>query len=134
MYLFIDVEIIPTSSPAPIITQRTLRPERHKCLQSMVYYGVALRGGWTSGKFTDMGIVSSLQKCVQLCCNDSECELAMLISQKCFTIHCYQSEDCQTIPNGHAQIAYVSREGFQPIGKLNIYLLTITFSEIYFTN
>ena len=83
----------------------------------MVYYGVALRGGWTSGKFQDMGIVSSLQKCIDLCCMDLKCDLVMLMSQKCFTIHCYNIEDCQTVPNGHAQIAYVSREGFPLIGK-----------------
>ena len=121
MFLFLFIDEIPTVKPKPTIlqfTHNTMQPAIHqKCLQSMVYYGVALRGGWTSGKFTDMGIVPSLQKCVQLCCNDSTCDLAMLMSQKCFTIHCYSPEDCQTVPNGHAQIAYVTREGYAPIGK-----------------
>ena len=128
------LDVLPTTAPTlppKPVTHRTVRPEAHKCLQSMVYYGVALRGGWTAGKFTDMGFVSSLQRCVQLCCNDSECQLAMLMSQKCFTIRCYQSEDCQTIPNGHAQIAYVSREGFAPIGEKScIFLLKPLFKLI----
>lgn len=99
---------IPTfpAAAAPI----TRRPERHKCLQSMVYYGVALRGGWTSGKFSDMGFVPSLKECTALCCKDRQCDLVMLLSQKCFTIHCYNLKDCQAIPNGHAQIAYVTRD------------------------
>lgn len=102
-----------TTTPTGIATTPTRRKmPLHKCLQNNVYYGVALKGGWTSGKFTDKGLVPSLRKCVELCCNDTECDLAMLLSQKCFTIHCYNLEDCQTVPNGHAQIAYVSREGF----------------------
>ena len=121
----------PTVRPTsfvPQITPRTIRPpEKNKCLQSMVYYGVALRGGWTAGKFTDMGVISSLQKCVQLCCKDRTCDLAMLLSQKCFTIHCYAPEDCQTVPNGHAQIAYVTREGYAAIG---LFTLNLSFLKI----
>lgn len=101
-----------TATPTTPTTTTTRKPPLHKCLQNNVYYGVALKGGWTSGKFTDKGLVPSLRRCVELCCDEEECDLAMLLSQKCFTIHCYNLEDCQTVPNGHAQIAYVSREGF----------------------
>eukprot|EP00111_Clytia_hemisphaerica_P000019 TCONS_00000040-protein len=83
-----------------------------RCLQSNVYYGVALKGGWTSGKFTDKGIVPDLKTCVNHCCNEPDCDLVMLLRQKCFTIHCYSLDDCQTTPNGHAHIAYVARDGY----------------------
>ncbi len=91
----------------------------------MVYFSVALHGGWTSGKFTDMGVVKNLRDCVNHCCNDTSCDLAMVLSRKCFTVHCYSLADCQTIPDGHAQIAYVTREGIDGIGKIKIPLYYI---------
>ena len=74
---------------------------------------MALKGGWTAGKFTDKGVVPDLKTCIEHCCDQDDCDLVMLLSQKCFTIHCYSLDDCQTTPNGHAHIAYVSRDGYQ---------------------
>ena len=115
----------PTEAPlvAVTTTPTTTKPTtpttspRRTCLQSMVYFSVALRGGWTAGKFTDMGVVHNLRDCVKHCCDDKSCDLAMVLSRKCFTVHCYSLADCQTVPDGHAQIAYVSREGFDGVGK-----------------
>ena len=116
-----DPDTYPTGSLVPKKTTKkpvtTKTTQRLTCLQSMVYYSVALRGGWTAGKFTDMGIVRNLKECVKHCCNDSSCDLAMVLSRKCFTVHCYNLADCQTIPDGHAQIAYVSRDGQDGVGK-----------------
>merc|ERR1711962_355598 len=84
--------LIPTTHHTSIThhhsTKKPEKPEKHTCLQSMVYYGVALRGGWTAGKFSDRGFVPSLKRCIDLCCKDLQCDLIMLLSQKCFTIHC----------------------------------------------
>jgi len=95
-----------TTTPKPTAPQ-------HRCLQNNVYYGVALKGGWTAGKFTDKGLVPNLKACVDMCCQETDCDLVMLLSQKCFTIHCYSLDECQTTPNGHAHIAYVVRDGYQ---------------------
>ena len=121
IYIFYScyLDNLPTRAPTlrkhtPITTRSIAH---HKCYQSMVYYGVELRGGWTAGRFIDKGTVSSLHRCVEYCCDDPSCDLVMLLSQKCFIIHCYVPENCQTTPNGRAQIAYVARDGIGAIGK-----------------
>lgn len=65
------------------------------------------------------------------CCDDKSCDLAMVLSRKCFTVHCYSLADCQTIPDGHAQIAYVSREGLDGVGKLRIILILVYRNLFY---
>ena len=106
-----DSETSLTTTTTTTITKPN--SQLHRCLQSNVYYGVALKGGWTAGKFTDKGVVPDLKTCIDHCCDENDCDLVMLLSQKCFTIHCYSLDDCQTTPNGHAHIAYVSRDGYQ---------------------
>ena len=92
---------------------------------------MALKGGWTAGKFTDKGVVPDLKTCIEHCCDQDDCDLVMLLSQKCFTIHCYSLDDCQTTPNGHAHIAYVSRDGYQ-ISKCElIYDSVAQLSDFY---
>ena len=86
------------------------------CETESPLYGVTLKGGFRAGKFVSKGITESIDSCVALCCQSSTCDLAFMIQNVCFNVHCNNSVDCGPITahnteKYHPMIVYVRRSG-----------------------
>ena len=61
---------------------------------SRVFHDVTLRGGISSGEFTDKGHVESIDECIAKCCSVDTCNLAFVIKDTCFAVKCKSYNDC----------------------------------------
>ena len=88
-------------------------------------YNVTLRGGITSGKFRDRGVLPNMQECLRICCIAKSCDLAFMLSDHCFSVTCKNQTLCEVVTarsNGYKpEIAYIyarsnmaSHESSQP--------------------
>ena len=65
---------------------------------SPIQSNVTLRSAIDAGKFDDRGKVDSMDDCVKICGETTSCDVAFMLSQQCFTVHCNSLESCQTKP------------------------------------
>ena len=65
---------------------------------SPIQSNVTLRSAIDAGKFDDRGKVESMDECVKICGESTSCDVAFMLSQQCFTVHCNSLESCQTKP------------------------------------
>jgi len=59
---------------------------------------VTLKSAINAGKFDDKGKVDSMEDCVKICGETSDCDVAFMLSSQCFNVHCHSDETCQTKP------------------------------------
>ncbi|XP_078382003.1 uncharacterized protein LOC144664683 isoform X2 [Oculina patagonica] len=71
-----------------------------KCPHNEIMYNVKLMGGLKAGKFTDIGKVKSIKTCIRYCCEAKvqPCDLAFMLSDRCYLVKCYSEDRCQAIP------------------------------------
>lgn len=67
------------------------------CQKDRTFYNVQLKGGQSTGVFTERGLVSDISQCAGICCGDQSCDLAYAEGQRCYTVKCYNQESCQFI-------------------------------------
>lgn len=73
----------------------TTKPSSCKDVRvSKVYRDVTLKGGISSGDFTDKGHVTSMDECINKCCGTDTCNVAFVIKDTCFTVKCSSYDDC----------------------------------------
>ena len=74
-------------------------------------YNVTLRGGITSGTFRDRGVLPNMQECLRICCIAKSCDLAFMLSNRCFSVTCKKQTLCEVVTarsSGYKpQIAYI---------------------------
>lgn len=76
-----------------------------------------------AGSFRNYGPAKNIQECIHNCCMAKECDVAMMASNRCYGVRCYNSTMCSTVPaEGKAaeqdmQIAHVTPKGNVNIGK-----------------
>lgn len=82
---------------------------------------VTLKGGLQAGDFTDIGRVTSIGDCYNVCCQQEKCDLAFMLGQNCFTVSCKDKRLCVTTPAQpsifNPQIAYVTKRGLTNVKK-----------------
>ena len=59
---------------------------------------VTLKSAINAGKFEDKGKVDSINDCIKICGENSQCDVAFMLSSQCFTVHCASTESCETKP------------------------------------
>ncbi|XP_048589005.1 uncharacterized protein LOC5518116 isoform X2 [Nematostella vectensis] len=73
---------------------------------------VTLEGGVKSGKFTDRGVVGSMEECRSFCCAEDTCNVAFTIRSNCFLVACKDYDSCKVKPAlsdyYHPRLAYVN--------------------------
>ncbi|CAB3999838.1 Hypothetical predicted protein [Paramuricea clavata] len=83
----------------------------HYCTNSEIMYNVTLRGGITSGTFRDRGVLPNMQECLRICCIAKSCDLAFMLSNRCFSVTCKKQTLCEVVTarsSGYKpQIAYI---------------------------
>ena len=90
-------------------------PKSGTCYSTTIHESVSLKYGPESGDFYDYGNIGEMEKCVDLCCKDEDCDVAFMISRTCYTTSCYTIEKCQMIPASktatlRSQLAYVIKK------------------------
>lgn len=65
---------------------------------SPVLRNVKLRGGIKAGHFTHKGRVDDYRQCVDYCCKDELCNLALTLRNNCYLVTCKTYKACSTYP------------------------------------
>ncbi|EDO29098.1 predicted protein, partial [Nematostella vectensis] len=88
------------------------------CTHLDIRSGVTLRHGIKAGNFTKLGVVRDMQTCVDACCHDQLCDVAFMPGRMCYTVKCFTTKSCESIPaipslaaNGSVQISHIVRGG-----------------------
>ena len=74
------------------------------CQKDKTFYNVQLKGGESTGAFTERGLVPDISQCAGLCCEDQSCDLAYTEGQRCYTVSCYNQDTCQLIEASHLTV------------------------------
>ena len=59
--------------------------------------------GLGAGEFTDYGVVKDMGICVNFCCTDKACDLALMLGSTCYTLHCKTQALCKVMPAQYAK-------------------------------
>ena len=111
---FSPIQIRPSPSHSLISKVVTQKWNSHNnCSSSNPMYNMTLRGGLNAGNFTDNGKFESIQQCVDICCKESHCDLALMLLDHCFTVRCHNRHLCESVPSKTAKyrsrIVYVEK-------------------------
>ena len=68
------------------------------CPHSSIEHNVGLRRGLKTGNFTYIGELFDIKTCLEECCHDPNCDIAFMLDQSCYAIHCTSESVCQSIP------------------------------------
>ncbi|XP_068704874.1 uncharacterized protein [Montipora foliosa] len=94
-----SIEISP--SPARSLLSKVFTESwesRRNCTSSEQRQNVTLRGGLNAGRFKDNGKVANAQQCVEFCCKERHCDLALMLLDNCFTVRCHNRHLCESVP------------------------------------
>ena len=101
-------------SPKNPTSSLTSEPEVSRCTHSRLYRHVTLIGGLRAGNFTRLAEHADMDECARKCCAQRSCNLAILMRDACFGLHCSSPELCSTRParlRGFSlKIMYIYRE------------------------
>lgn len=67
-----------------------------KCSFGATFHNVSFRLGRQAGTFINLGVTDDIHECAYLCCETLNCDVAFMISQDCFSVHCRSNETCKT--------------------------------------
>ena len=100
-----------TTTPPPSTTSE---PAMSRCTQSKLYRHVTLVGGLRAGNFTRLAEFTDMDDCVKRCCAERPCDVAILMRDTCFGLHCSTPELCSARParlkNFSLKMVYMYRE------------------------
>ena len=128
-----SLAIKPSPSQSPFSKVFSSRPvSRHHCSNSEQKHNVTLRGGLSAGHFKDRGKVGDMQKCVDICCKEDHCDVALMLLENCFTVICHNKRLCESVPaktgRYKSRIVYVGKSRSHKSTQLVKHKLTTTIS------
>ncbi|KAJ7382509.1 hypothetical protein OS493_034672 [Desmophyllum pertusum] len=92
------------------------------CPHSAIEHNVGLRRGLKTGKFSYIGEMFDIEKCLQVCCRDVDCDIAFMLDQSCYTVHCTNESMCHSVPYHQHQYStkavYVVRRFNKPKSRI----------------
>ena len=87
--------------------------EKGLCIPGAVEHDVTLGGGIKAGSYTEQGEVVNMKECIEWCCKERKCDVAMLIKGICYTVSCYDQRKCVSVPvrriQYHPSLVHVRR-------------------------
>ena len=89
------------------------------CPRTAVETNVSLPAGVKTGNFSYVGEVSNVEECVKVCCLASNCDMAFMLNQSCYTVQCADESVCETTPNllgNYRTKAVRITKRFKPVG------------------
>jgi hypothetical protein len=92
------------------------------CHAGGILFNKTLIAGLKSGDFTDYGKVKGMENCVEFCCGDKICNMALMLGFTCYTLHCASPSLCKVRPahpsSLNPRISFIFRN--KPVVKSNV--------------
>lgn len=121
-FLFTCHFLISQSVALSNATQKTAGPIE-SCAQSPIQQNVTLRGGINAGTFKKLAQFVAMQLCIQLCCEEKNCDVALMSGKNCYGVQCFSEELCTAVPAKKApsslMISHVTITGEEGIGNVH---------------
>ena len=92
-----NANIKPTWKPVTAAHKAEDSQNNTICQKDRTFYNVQLKGGESTGQFTERGLVSYISQCAGICCEERSCDLAYMEGQRCYAVKCYKQGGCQLI-------------------------------------
>lgn len=73
-----------------------LHKDDKKCGIIEIVKNATLNSGMDAGNFTLRGKSNDITHCAKLCCQDQLCDIALIMTGRCYTLQCYSMQDCQS--------------------------------------
>lgn len=73
-----------------------LHKDDKKCGIIEIAKNATLNSGMDAGNFTLRGKSNDITHCAKLCCQDQLCDIALIMTGRCYTVQCYSMQDCQS--------------------------------------
>lgn len=73
------------------------RSTSRTCLASEPTSTKTLRGGTEAGLYTRHGQVERFEDCIEFCCGNRSCDIAMTINNECYSVACFNRYTCEVI-------------------------------------
>lgn len=91
---------------------------REHCIPGKVEHDVTLIGGIHAGIYTEQGEVLNMNECIEWCCKRIKCDVAMLIKGICYTVSCFNLQNCASAPvrriQYHPSLVHIRRIKHSP--------------------
>ena len=78
-------------------SQSRPRTTTRTCLASEPMSTKTLRGGTEAGVYTRHGQVARFEDCVEFCCGNRSCDIAMTLNNECYSVACFNRYTCEVI-------------------------------------
>ena len=75
-----------------------LKKSNNACPHSPTEHNVGLRHGLKTGKFSYIGELFDVEKCLEECCHELDCDIAFMLDQSCYTVNCTNESVCRSVP------------------------------------
>ena len=109
-------------------------PTPPTCIFGPILNHTTMVGGLKAGEFSHKGLIKRMDLCQGLCCNDSTCDVAIMMKGACFLVSCKNKTLCKPrhaeLPNFSLKLSYKKRPG--AIGVLIVNFLK-TYLKLVFT-
>ena len=87
------------SVPSVPVVKPAVQPKSgvaaNECPKTKVFEKMTLRGGIDAGVYKDHGKVKDIEPCRRICCEMTDCHLAFLLGENCFTVKCASVDACK---------------------------------------
>lgn len=90
----------------------------------------ALKGGRNAGAYYKIGKVRTFEECIDLCCSNEDCSLALFVKRNCYSVECESARLCKPIRVHRAIKPSIFRRYRGRFGK-NSYVLNAWNRRIY---
>lgn len=70
--------------------------QRQSCNISKIEQNVTLNSGTNAGIFKMHGKSRNIDQCAARCCKDKLCDVAVIMTGRCYTVQCFSEEDCNS--------------------------------------
>lgn len=68
----------------------------NNCRVKQIARKATLRSGMDAGKFKLHGKSHNITDCAELCCDDRLCDIAVIMTGRCYTVQCFSAKDCES--------------------------------------
>ena len=107
-------------------TSKPSKPTSPTCIFGPVLSHTTMVGGLKAGEISHKGLLKSMDLCQAICCNDTKCDIAIMMKGACFLVSCRNETLCRPrhaeLPNFSLKLSYRKRPGVK--GRLR-YLLKL---------
>lgn len=95
----------------------SFQAKRTICLRQPSQVGVSILGGMEAGNFVQLGAASNINDCLNMACDSQKGNIAFLLRQTCFSVHCYNIHSCE-LETVHRAGVNTAGAVYRIIGKL----------------